>query len=551
MSNTQELLHLLEEKNKQLALINQVGIMLASELELEKVVQKVTDIATKISKAQFGALFYKKLNEQGEEHTLYTLSGADKKDFVGMHTLRNTPLLAPTFNGEGVIRSDDITKDARYGHNKPHNGMPQGHLPLRSYLALPVISKCGHVLGGLFFGHKEPGVFTQNEEDLLLGIAAQAAVAIDNAQLFESNMQAEQKNKLVLESIPQLAWTSLPDGSLNYYNKRWYEYTGLSVDQAKGAGWTSMLHPDDYDHTVSNWHKAIETGETFELENRFKRAADNSYRWHLSRGTAVKDREGKVSLWVGTSTDIHDFKQAQHNLIQKNQELIKINEDLDNFVYTVSHDLKTPVINIKQLIQELHEQAEFHDPDALVLQEMLNKSLLHMQRTIQDLSEIVKAQKIQGETDEEVDLAQIIDEVKISMNLDAADKGASIKVNLEQLPVLPFNRANLKSILYNLISNSLKYRSDKRTPEITITSSIEAEYYKLSVADNGIGMDLEKRGHKLFQMFSRLHDHVPGSGVGLYIVNRIIKNNGGYIQVNSKVEAGTTFHLYFKREFEV
>jgi len=541
----------LEEKNRQLELINQVGIVLTSELELDKLVQKITDLATQISKAQFGALFYKKVNDQGEEHTLFTLSGADKKDFDGMHTLRNTPLLAPTFNGEGIIRSDDITKDPRYGHNKPHNGMPKGHLPLKSYMALPVISKTGTVLGGLFFGHNEPGVFTQYEEDLLQAIAAQAAVGIDNARLFESNLLAEQRTKLVLESIPLLAWTALPNGYIDYFNKRWYEYSGLPEQKAKGDEWLSIIHPNDLDSTGKAWQHAMATGETFEIEIRLKRAANNSYRWHLTRATVVKDLSGKILFWVGTCTDIDDAKQAQQSLIKKNEELIKINQDLDNFVYTASHDLKTPVINIQQLIHALHEQAHFQSEDADFLKELLDKSLNQLKNTIQDLSEIVKVQKDQETTTENLDLAQILEEVKISLQIAITETKARITPQLEQVPVIPFSRVNLKSILYNLISNGLKYRSPKRIPSISIVSSLVPGYYRIRISDNGLGMDLAQRGHKLFQMFSRFHDHVPGSGVGLYIVNRIIKNNGGYIEVESKLDEGTTFTLYFKRNIEI
>lgn len=521
--------------------------MLTSELELDKLVQKVTDLATQISKAQFGALFYKKINEQGEEHTLYTLSGADKKDFAGMHTLRNTPLLAPTFNGEGIIRSDDITQDPRYGHNRPHHGMPKGHLPLKSYLALPVVSKSGAVLGGLFFGHNQPGIFTQYEEDLLAGIAAQAAVAIDNARLFQANLEAEQQTKLVLESIPQMAWTAKPDGNLNYYNRRYYEYSGLTVEQAIGEGWKSIMHPDDLEQTKKIWQQALLTGETFEIENRFKRAQDNSYRWHITRGTVVKDCQGKVQLWVGTSTDVDDVKKTQQSLIKKNEELIRINQDLDNFVYTASHDLKTPVIHVQQLIQELHKQAQFHTPDAVVLQSMLHNSLKQLQNTIQDLSEIVKVQKNQDAAIEPIALAQILEEVKVNLSGPISETKATILTQLEQVPVVPFSRVNLKSILFNLISNSIKYRAADRVPQITITSSQLEGYNKLSITDNGLGMDLAKRGHKLFQMFSRLHDHVPGSGIGLYIVNRIVKNNGGYVEVESKLNVGTTFNLYLKQ----
>src|SRR5918911_1276511 len=112
---------------------------------------------------------------------LYTLSGVDRSAFERFPMPRNTAVFAPTFKGEGVVRSDDILADSRYGKNAPHRGMPEGHLPVRSYLAVPVTSRSGEVIGGLFFGHSEPGVFTQRDERIVTGIAAQAAIAIDNA----------------------------------------------------------------------------------------------------------------------------------------------------------------------------------------------------------------------------------------------------------------------------------------------------------------------------------------------------------------------------------
>ncbi len=157
--------------------------------------QTVTDAGVELTGAQFGAFFYTTHAENGESMLLYTLSGADREAFDGFGHPRPTAIFKPTFDGEGVVRSDDITADPRYGKNEPHSGMPQGHLPVRSYLAVPVVSRSGDVIGGLFFGHPDPGVFSERSERLMLGLAGQAAVAIDNARLFE----AAQRSKLLLE----------------------------------------------------------------------------------------------------------------------------------------------------------------------------------------------------------------------------------------------------------------------------------------------------------------------------------------------------------------
>ncbi len=190
----------LQEETRVLELLNQTGKMLSSNLDLQTLVQSVTDAATELSGAQFGAFFYNITNPEGESFRLYTLSGAPREAFGKFGLPRNTPVFNPTFRGEGVVRSGDITKDPRYGTMEPHRGMPAGHLPVRSYLAVPVIARGGEVIGGLFFGHPEPDMFSERQERLVVGLASQAAIAIDNAQLYEASVKAAEERKLLLES---------------------------------------------------------------------------------------------------------------------------------------------------------------------------------------------------------------------------------------------------------------------------------------------------------------------------------------------------------------
>lgn len=180
--------------------INRVGRSVAAELDLAKLVQTATDATTQLTGAQFGAFFYNVINERGESYALYAISGVDRANFDKFPMPRNTDVFAPTFNGEGIVRLDDVTVDPRYGRNTPHHGMPRGHLPVRSYLAVPVTSRSGEVLGGLFFGHAQTGVFTERAERIVSGIAAQAAVAIDNARLFEAARRANAEKDKLLDS---------------------------------------------------------------------------------------------------------------------------------------------------------------------------------------------------------------------------------------------------------------------------------------------------------------------------------------------------------------
>ena len=183
----------LEGEARRFEQLNNVGLALAAESDLERVVQVVTDAATQLCAAEFGAFFYNVVKADGESYMLYTLSGVPRERFAGFPMPRNTAVFGPTFAGEGIVRVDDITRDPRYGRNAPHFGMPKGHLPVCSYLAVPVTSRSGEVLGGLFFGHSQPGRFTEAAERIVAGIAAQAAVAIDNARLHEQRVRLIQQ----------------------------------------------------------------------------------------------------------------------------------------------------------------------------------------------------------------------------------------------------------------------------------------------------------------------------------------------------------------------
>ncbi|MGH8028730.1 MAG: PAS domain S-box protein [Arenimonas sp.] len=190
----------LAEQTRVLETLNHTNAVLASQLQLDVLLQQVTDSATQLSGARFGAFFYNSVDEQGDAMLLYVLSGAPRSAFADFGHPRPTPIFAPTLQGEGAIRSDDILADPRYGQWAPHHGMPPGHLPVRSYLAVPVRSRSGQVLGGLFFGHPDTAVFTEGAERIVVGIAAQAAIAIDNARLYDDVRRAAADRELLLEA---------------------------------------------------------------------------------------------------------------------------------------------------------------------------------------------------------------------------------------------------------------------------------------------------------------------------------------------------------------
>jgi PAS domain S-box-containing protein len=237
--------------------LTRVGRMLSSDFDLERIVQALTDSATELSGARFGAFFYNVTDEKGERYVLYTLSGAPREAFEGFGLPRNTAIFDPTFRGTGIVRSDDITADPRYGRSAPHYGMPKGHLPVVSYLAVPVISRSGAVHGGLFLGHEQKGVFTRDVENTIAALAAHAAVSLDNANLMQSAQREVETRRQTEEAARTLAAIvessddAIVSKDLNGIVRSWNagaeRIFGWSAEEMIGQPITTIIPADRWD----------------------------------------------------------------------------------------------------------------------------------------------------------------------------------------------------------------------------------------------------------------------------------------------------------------
>lgn len=791
------------ERTQNLKTINDLNSSITQKLNIHDIVQEVTDVATNLAKAEFGAFFYNTLNEQGELLTLYTISGVAIEHFSKFPHPRKTQIFAPTFDGTAIVRSDDITQDPRYGQNSPNNGMPAGHLPVRSYLAVPVKSINGEVLGGLYFGHSQPGIFTEESEKLVLSVCTHAGISIVNSKLFSELKASEQKFQLTLDAMPQMVWTANAQGEFDYINKNWVEYTGLSIKEIRN-GWPSINHPDDIASTTEKWRKAFASGTSFEIETRILNAHSKEFRWHLVRALPMKNVRGEITKWLATLTDIHEFKISEerlkmlatvlenmnegvsvydesgvifytnptedsmfgyepgeligkhvsiqnaypaneneeivkevmtvlktqgfwsgewHNIkkdgttfytlsfistlklkdktllvcvqrditeekhnkaaleyqstlnktitdnatsalfmmnakgyctfmnpaaekmfgytfkeistkplhylihhhrpdgssypmeecpldralpenfdvrahedvfIKKdgtffpvvcaaspifengipvatvievrditeekdakikiyesneqlklnNKELLKINNDLDNFVYTASHDLRAPIVNLEGLLMVLRKQLDGQQltQNSNSILDLIEKSILRFQETIKGLTEISKTQRNVNDEVEEVIFDKLIEEISFEVSPMIQASAVSIRVSTDRCSKIVFSKYNLRSILYNLITNAIKYRNPEVSLEVMISTYSRENFAVIEVKDNGLGIK-EENISKMFEMFKRLHQHVEGSGIGLYIVRRIVENAGGSIEVESKLGEGALFRV--------
>jgi signal transduction histidine kinase len=358
----------------------------------------------------------------------------------------------------------------------------------------------------------------------------------------DKTIQAYKEFERLTESLPQLIWTTNPYMTRNksfYINQKWYVYTGLTTENNFDDIYSRCVPQQQQEALQEHWEHCLKTHETFERELLLRRF-DGVYRWHLSK--AVYSPE--TNHWVGTFTDIDDQKILAEQMAEKNKQLLTINTDLDNFIYTASHDLKAPIANIEGLtlafIKRLTSKFLLDEEQNRMLS-MLAASIDRLKSTIISLTEIAKAQKEDLE-EEPVFLGKVIEEVYQDLEPLMTQTQLILHQELE-VEEIKFARKHIRSILYNLLSNAIKYRSGNRNAEVRIQTKQSGQQVVITVEDNGMGMR-EENLQKLFTMFRRFHTHVEGTGIGLYIIKRIVENAGGKIEVESMIDVGTTFRVY-------
>ncbi|GGF15118.1 ATP-binding protein [Hymenobacter cavernae] len=399
--------------------------------------------------------------------------------------------------------------------------------------------------------------------------AIQALVAEKNALIAHKNEelkrqeaewllmeQAAAETRRILEGIPQIAWTADSEGRVTYFNGRWFDYVGQKRELPT-MQWLhpQYLHPDDVTPVKACWEHCLQTGNAFEIECRFRDQAGN-YRWMLGRALPSRFETGEIVQWVGTCTDIHEQKlaqeridQAQKLLQENNEQLKRINADLDNFIYTASHDLKAPINNIEGLLHALLSELPadiVSNEEVQPLTDMMQDSVDRFKRTIEHLTEVIKLQKENNQPITPVNLKTIIKEILLDLTPLLRESAVQLDIDVQTCPTVNFSEKNLRSVVYNLLSNAIKYRSSERPPYVRIRCRSVDDYAVLDVQDNGLGLNTVDNS-KLFSMFQRFHDHVEGTGIGLYMVKKIMENAGGRIEVTSELGMGSTFTAYFKQ----
>lgn len=376
----------------------------------------------------------------------------------------------------------------------------------------------------------------------------------------------EQKFRMLADSVPQLIWTADAQGDFNYFNQSVYNYTGLDESEMNKGGLLCFTHKEDKAKFMKLWSDSIDTGIDFSIEHRLLNTA-GEYRWHLSHASAQKDIMGNIQIWVGTSNDIQNQKtftnelekQVQERtaeLVQKNDDLVKMNIELRSFAYVSSHDLQEPLRKIQMFISRLNETEEHaFSKNTKDYFTRINVAANRMQALIVDLLDYSRTNtldKVFMNTNLE-DLAQeVINDYKEVID----EKNAVIELfDLCEVKGIPFQ---LRQLFSNLIGNSLKFTKKGTAPHIVIkranikekainekSKNPDKDYCHISISDNGIGFDAEYET-RIFEVFRRLHSNIEfqGTGIGLAIVKKIVENHEGTITAKGTKGKGAQFDIY-------
>lgn len=350
-------------------------------------------------------------------------------------------------------------------------------------------------------------------------------------QTEEALRESLERFLFVAEAMPQKIFTAKSNGDVDYFNQQWTTFTGLSFEQIKNWGWTQFIHPDDLDENVRLWRNSIDTGEPFQCTHRFRRF-DGVYRWHLSRAHAMRDSGGKISMWIGSNTEIHEQKETE-------AELLRANADLNQFAFAASHDLQEPlrmITSYSQLLVKGYRGQLDHDAEVFV--GYIADGSKRMRELLGDLLSYTQAASNGQDASEVIDLNAVFE--KVTRNLEVAIGESGAVITCDHLPVVRGHEGHFVQLLQNLIGNAIKYRSD-RLPRIHLTATKRSDAWHFAVADNGMGID-PKYHRQIFGVFKRLHGkQIPGTGIGLAICQRVVERYGGRIWVESEPDRGATF----------
>ncbi|MEB3357761.1 MAG: PAS domain S-box protein [Synechococcales bacterium] len=379
-----------------------------------------------------------------------------------------------------------------------------------------------------------------------VGFPGALADITDRKQAEISLRESEARFRTLADNISQFAWMANEQGWIFWYNKRWFDYTGKTFEEMQGWGWRDVHHPDHVERVTAKIRHCFTTGQlwedTFPLRGR-----DGQYRWFLSRAIPIRDERGNVLRWFGTNTDITALQQAEQALAQRAQELTQLNQDLNQFAYVVSHDLKAPLRSIRNISEWLQEDlGQQIPPDNQEQLQLLVSRVECMEALINDLLEYSRAGRVK-QSPEPIEVAELVAEL-----LDTLSVPPQVTVRFATPSLrLAARRLTLGQVFANLLSNAIKYGCPDQQGEVLISAWERGTYCEFAIADHGPGID-PMYHERIFGIFETLQptDRTENTGIGLAIVKKLVEAEGGTIRVVSEVGAGTAFYFTWPRQVE-
>jgi PAS domain S-box-containing protein len=358
----------------------------------------------------------------------------------------------------------------------------------------------------------------------------------EREQAAQALRDSEARFRQLADSMPQMVWTARPDGFVDYYNERWYEFTGFDRSTKGDASWSPLIHPDDLPVVRNVWPAALQNGHMYELEYRYWDRLETRWRWFIGRALPVRDSSGEIVRWFGTSTDIDIQKRVEDDLRRANQ-------DLEQFAYSASHDLKEPLRNLVIYSEMLRKRyGRQFDPEGQEYLGHLSEGAKRISAMLADLLAYTQAATLTTEV-QPVNCSAIFEDVLRDLERDIKQSGATVTDG--SLPVVAVNAVHVRQLFQNLIGNALKYRKESESPRVILGAHRERSFWHFSVQDNGIGIEPQYH-ERIFGLFKRLHGRFgrySGTGIGLPICQKIVERYGGRIWVESELGFGATFHF--------
>jgi PAS domain S-box-containing protein len=355
----------------------------------------------------------------------------------------------------------------------------------------------------------------------------------------EALRESEERYRAMADLSPQAVWICDAEGANTYVNRWWITYTGLTQEQSAGSGWTGAVHPEHRDRAASSWAAAVSGGEAYEDEIPLRRAADDTYRWHLARGLPRRDASGQVLNWIGVATDIHDMKEAQDALREADR--MK-----DEFLATLSHELRTPLTAILGWTQILMASKHANEQVTLAM-ETISRSARAQSRLIEDVLDISRITTGKMRLDRRPTALPSVIETAVGTVQPAADaKQIRIHLSLDRdIDPLLIDPDRVQQIVWNLLSNAIKF--SPRQTDVHVTLRRTNDHAIIEVRDQGPGIGAEFLPH-LFERFrqadSSSRRSYSGLGLGLALTKNLTELHGGTVEVESDLERGSLFRIY-------